>query len=332
VLQDELAENVRRHAAGRRPSFTAAQVLVVVDGTPAADVVHGLEAAYADAAETPSGDAAAVTPDTRFDLASVTKLFTAAVLLEVLADHGLSLETPVGDVLPAYRGRDTRFGHLLGHTAGLPPVWSGWREAADPADARRRVLALAPVAAAGVAHVYSCVGYMHAGFAAEELAGVGLDVLVARRITGPLGMTATGYRPAPGTPVAATEWQEHPAPGITRGAVHDEAAGAPGVLRESTRSLMSQPLPSPAARPDYLQAAGARLADPAGYGPLAAGSLGHTGFTGTMLLVNPERSLTLVVLTNRVHPSREWNDPSVFRQDVAGVVGTALGSEGGPEA
>ena len=344
MLADALVGTVRHHLAGPRPSFSAASVLVLVGGEVVAEVVQGVEAAYADAAGTPQAGAAAVTPDTRFDLASITKLFTAAVLLEVLADRGLDPDSSVTDALPGYP-RGVRFVHLLTHTAGMPPVWSGWREAPDPQEARRRVLDLAPVAPPGGASVYSCVGYLHAGFAAEALAGRPLDALVAQRITGPLGMTVTGFRPAPGTPVAATEWQEHPAPGMTHGAVHDETAralggvagnagifatardlarygealrtGAPGVLRESTRGWMTSPL---VPGDGYGQAAGPRLADRTNFGRLAEGSFGHTGFTGTMLLVNPDRDLTLVVLTNRVHPSRKWSDPSMFRREVAAVV------------
>lgn len=348
VLSDALAATVRRHADGPRPSFTAADVLVLSAGNPIAEVVHGVEAAFSDAHGTPRPETTAVTAETRFDLASITKLFTAALLLEELADHGLNLRTPVADVLPAYReeGRQgVRFGHLLTHTSGLPAVWPGWRERPTPEQARQAVLDLRPITAPDETHVYSCIGYLHAGFAAEALAGQPLDALLRRRLTGPLGLTSTGYRPPPGTPVAATEWQEYPAPGITSGEVHDETArslggvagnagifatardlahfgealrvGAPGVLRESTRALMSRPLVD---GPSYQQAVGPRLADTANFGRLAPGGLGHTGFTGTMLLVDPRMGLTLVVLTNAVHPNRQWNDPSVFRRDVAAVV------------
>lgn len=348
MLPEALAATVQRHAAGPRPSFSAAHVLVLVDGAPMAEVVHGVEAAFADESGTPLHDSVAVTPDTRFDLASITKLFTAAVVLEALAEHGLDLRTPVADVLPAYRDagrRDVQVGHLLTHTAGLPPVWAGWRDGPDPERARRAVLDVRPVTAPGERYVYSCIGYLHAGFAAEELAGRPLDELLRRRVTEPLGMTSTGYRPPPGTPVAATEWQSHPTPGITRGAVHDETAravggvagnagifatardlarfgewlrtGAGGAAHDSTHALMTRPLTH---GPGYAQAAGPRIADAANFGRLSDGSLGHTGFTGTMLLIDPRRMLTLVVLTNAVHPSRAWNDPSVFRRDVAAVV------------
>lgn len=355
MFGDALAATVRRHAAGPRPSFTAADVLVLGDGDSVAEVVLGVEAAFSDEQGTRRPETTAVTAETRFDLASITKLFTAALLLEELADHGLDLRTPVADVLPAYREerrRGVRFGHLLTHMSGLPAVWSGWRDGPNPEQTRRAVLGVRPTSAPDETHVYSCIGYLHAGFAAEALSEQPLDALLRRRITGPLGLTSIGYRPAPGTPVAATEWQERPVPGIAYGEVHDETArslggvagnagifatardlarfgealrvGAPGVLRESTRALMTRPL---AVGPGYEQAAGPRIADRTNFGRLAGGSLGHTGFTGTMLLVDPRMGLTLVVLTNAVHPSRRWNDPSVFRRDVAAVV-----AENGGEA
>jgi CubicO group peptidase (beta-lactamase class C family) len=346
-----LVETIRRHAAGSRPSFTAAQVFVLLDGQPAADLVHGVQQAYADAAGTPFPNAAAVTADTRFDLASITKLFTAAIVLEVLADHDLTIETPVAEVLPAYREdsrRDIRFRHLLTHTAGLPPVWLGWQEGPTPEQARRRLLTVRPGAAPDEAHVYSCVGYIHAGFAAEELTGQRLDELLAERISGPLGMAATGFTPAPGTPTAATEWQERPVPGMTRGVVHDETAralggiagnagvfstahdlarfgealrtGEGGVLRESTRELMTRRVAPAGINPAYEQAAGPRIADAANFGRLASGACGHTGFTGTMLLLHAGRRLTLVTMTNWVHPCRDLTDPGAFRRDVAGIL------------
>lgn len=347
VLLEALAATVRRHATGPRPSFTAAHVLVLADGRPVAEVVHGVEAAFADPHGTPLTDTTPVTLETRFDLASITKLFTAAVLLEELADHGIDVDAPVTDALPDYhdeRRREIRFRQLLTHASGLPAVWPGWRERLTPEEATRAVLGLLPTLPPGEAHVYSCIGYIHAGLAAEALAGRPLDDLL-RRIIDPLGMRSTGYCPAPGTPVAATEWQEHPAPGITRGSVHDETAralggvagnagifatagdlarfgeelrtGARGVLRESTRTLMTRPL---AHGPGYEQAAGPRIGDRANFGQLADAALGHTGFTGTMLLVAPRTNLTLVVLTNAVHPDRRWNDPSVLRRDVAAVL------------
>jgi CubicO group peptidase (beta-lactamase class C family) len=328
-------------------------VLVLGDGRPVAEVTHGVEAAFVDQQGTPRPEQTALTAATRFDLASITKLFTAALLLEELADHGLGLQTPVAQVLPGYgqEGRSqVRFAHLLTHTSGLPAEWSGWRDGPSPESARRAVLGLRPTVAPGAVHRYSCVGYLHAGFAAEALAGEPLDALLHRRITGPLGLTSTGYRPAPGTPVAATEWQELPVPGITHGEVHDETArsvggvagnagvfatardlarfgealrvGAPGVLRESTRELMTRPLVDGAG---YGQAAGPRIGDGASFGRLATDSLGHTGFTGTLLLVRPRTGLTLVVLTNAVHPDRRWNAPSVFRGDVAAVVADSAG-------
>ncbi|MBO9577189.1 MAG: beta-lactamase family protein [Microbacteriaceae bacterium] len=346
-----LDEVVRRHTAGPRPAFTAAQILVLVDGEPIAELVHGVEQAYSDADGAPAADQVPVTTATRFDIASVTKLLTAALLLEELADHGLGLESRVRDVLPEYRGterEDIRFRHLLAHTAGLPPTWGGWRAGPGPEQARAALLALAPGTAPGTVHAYSCIGYLHAGFAIEALAGEPLDAVLRRRIAGPLRLAATGYRPERDEPVAATEWQERPRPGITRGAVHDETAralggvagnagvfatardlarfgeelrtGAHGVLRETVRTLMQRPIAPAGLQPAYEQAAGPRLADSANFGRLADGGVGHTGFTGTMLLMHPARRLSLVALTNRVHPNREWSDPSVFRRDLADAV------------
>jgi CubicO group peptidase (beta-lactamase class C family) len=56
----------------------------------------------------------------------------------------------------------------------------------------------------------------------------------------------------------------------------------------------------------------------------SAQTFGHTGFTGTSLLVEPKRRLVLVLLTNRAHPNWSWSNPDVHRVAVANV--SAAGS------
>jgi CubicO group peptidase (beta-lactamase class C family) len=74
----------------------------------------------------------------------------------------------------------------------------------------------------------------------------------------------------------------------------------------------------PATDPGFRHGLGVRIGDPHWMGTLAtAGAYGHTGFTGTSLLVDPSRDLVVVLLTNRVHPSREWSDIAEIRRAVA---------------
>ncbi|MFD0663931.1 serine hydrolase domain-containing protein [Thermocatellispora tengchongensis] len=171
-----------------------------------------------------------------------------------------------------------------------------------------------------------------AGRVAELAGEAPLDVLVTERVTGPLGMADTGYRPRAALlpRIAATEdMPGRPGAGCVRGEVHDETAyalggvaghaglfgtapdllrfgemlrtGEGGALTPASIAEMTRDQGAPAA--GYGQGLAIRIGDPSVAGPLA-GALGHTGFTGTSLLVSPARRLTAVLLTNSVHPRR----------------------------
>ncbi|MBM0235975.1 serine hydrolase [Micromonospora sp. ATA32] len=151
-------------------------------------------------------------------------------------------------------------------------------------------------------------------------------------------------------PAAATEYQPHIGRGMLRGSVHDEnswslggTAGNAGlfgtaadvarfgemlrqggavdevrVLRPDTVAEMTRDQLPPPIDPGFRHGLGVRIGDLHWMGTLAtAGAYGHTGFTGTSLLVDPSRDLVVVLLTNRVHPSREWSDIAEIRRAVA---------------
>lgn len=352
---------------GTPPAFCGGRLLVRHRGETVVDVTVGDAVGYADdGLPLPPGRRAPLRRDAVFDLASVTKLFTAATLLTVLEDRGHDVDTPLGAVLPeladpAWHHVTTR--HLLSHTAGFAPTWRGWRDLALPAaraQAWREVTAMTPQHPPGSVHDYSCVGYLLAGRVVEQLTGTDLATAVRGTVLTPLGMHDTGYGPYPDVErVAATELQTDPPRGMVRGQVHDEAAWALGgvagnaglfatardlmlfaellrtggrhgsrrVLSARTVELMTtDQRPAGVAAP-YGQALGPRLGDAENAGELAPGSIGHTGFTGTWLLVVPGRELSLVLLTNRVHPSRHWSEPSALRRAVAHLVASAVEGE-----
>jgi CubicO group peptidase (beta-lactamase class C family) len=90
------------------------------------------------------------------------------------------------------------------------------------------------------------------------------------------------------------------------------------VLRQDTVAEMTRDHLPPAIDPGFRHGLGVRIADRNWMGTVAtAGAFGHTGFTGTSLLVDPSRELVVVLLTNRVHPSREWSDITELRRAVA---------------
>ncbi len=324
--------------AGHRGRFPGAVGLIARDGEVVDATAVGEAVRYADDRGTLAADRVPVAADTIYDLASVTKLFTTVVLLRLVAGGRLTLDTPVAEVLGEYADRAAvTLRHLLTHTAGLPASRAVTDEAPGaPAAEHWRLALTAPLLTEpGARHVYSDLGLIAAGRVAEEVAGTPLDALVRVHVTGPLGMADTAYRPpsAARRRIAATEYQ--PGRGMVRGVVHDETAYALGgvcghaglfgtaadLLRFGealrTGALVDPALLTSVRLPTerFTQGVGVRIESA---GPLR-GAFGHTGFTGTSLLVDPARRLTVVLLTNRVHPSRAWSDVVPVRSAVAAL-------------
>lgn len=364
MTADRLDALLESGTTGHRPLFPGAVLGLDVGG--ARQVRHvGATQRYADEAGTllPVDDQPPVTADTLYDLASVTKVVTA-LLVVTLAERGrLALDEPLFDQLDDYPREDREavtVRRLLTHTSGLPADSAVWRDHPDVAS-RRRGLRYEPVTGPG-GFRYSCTGYLLLGQLVEQLAGP-LDELVQSEIAGPLGLTDLGYRPlnrgvGPDR-IAATEvrpvtWSSlvDPAAADTRGIVHDEkAASLDGVAGNAglfgtaadLLGLGRAYLDLLAGRPSPLAlspaAARSMVTDPAvgdGFGAglgwrvdsrTVAGPLigrgrtySHPGFTGTSLVVDEDRDLVLVLLTNRVHPSRTWSELGPFRQAVAAEV------------
>ncbi|MCG5218508.1 serine hydrolase domain-containing protein [Streptosporangium sp. KLBMP 9127] len=318
---------------------SAAVAVVAVEGTTVATVAAGELERY-------SGQAAELLPerpparhDSIFDLASITKLFTTVVVLSLVEEGRLDLDEPVAARLPpSYGGApEVTLRHLLTHTAGLPP--SRRPDLEIPGDgpdvhAARMdtVLSTPPAHPVGDRYLYSDVGMVTVGRVAEIAGGAPLDALVRARITVPLGLADTGYRPAAELRprIAATEDKpERPETGCVRGEVHDETAYALGGVAghagifatagDVTRfGEMLRTGGAPILRPEtvaemtrdhqvkgsvFRHGLGVRIGDPGITGPLTD-AFGHSGFTGTSLVIDPAGRLTVVLLTSSVHPLR----------------------------
>ncbi len=362
-IEDLLSTGLEPHSDTGRPSYAGAVAVAHVAGVDLPEVAVGEAVRYPDAsgAPLPPAERVPMTVDTIFDLASVTKLVTALVLLTLLEEGRLGLDEPVATWLPSFRLGDWRritLRHLLTHTAGLPPrLDSGYAPPRTPAPPRRpsavdkartpveqTVLELGSRVALeyppGTGFRYSDVGYLVAGHVATVVGGEPLDALVRSRVTEPLGMRDTGYRPAPALlpRIAATEYRpERRTDGCVRGEVHDSTcfrlggvsghaglfgtardllrlgkallyggsldAGARRILRPETVVEMTRNQLVGFSHVPYGHGLGVRIGDPA----LAPWGYGHTGFTGTSLLIDPDRETVLVLLTNRIHPSRHWS-------------------------
>ena len=274
----------------------------------------------------------AVTFDTYYDVASVTKASVTSLLTLLLVGDGrLGWDTPadryVPEAPPGVRVRD-----LLAHASGLP-AWRPLYERAQDRDAIVRLAAGEPVERPpGEASVYSDLGFIVLGAMVERAGGARLDEQAARRLFQPLGMSRSRFvdlaAPDRPSPVAATEH------GLA-GEVHDENCHAAGGIlghaglfsTADDLSLLAMALlrawhgdatlfPPELLRvlfsPCSIPGSTWRLGwDGPSEGESQAGrrwprdGVGHLGFTGCSLWLDPPRSRWVVLLTNRVHPTRD---------------------------
>jgi D-alanyl-D-alanine carboxypeptidase len=154
-----------------------------------------------------------VTVDTRFSIGSITKTFTAALILQLADEGALSLDDHVDRWLPAYPGgAELTVRQLLDHTSGLYDFFSNWNlDHALQADKQRfwtpqDVLpyVLPPVFVPGAGWAYSNTNYLLLGLIAEAATGTPYDHLLRDRLLGPLGLSTAGLQgyDAPGDAIA----------------------------------------------------------------------------------------------------------------------------------
>ncbi|MGU3643420.1 serine hydrolase domain-containing protein [Microbacterium sp. C23T] len=289
------------------------------------------------------GESGAITASSLFDLASLTKTYVAAATV-ALADRGtMDLDSPVADILPIGVGPGAdriTLRMLLRHTSGLPAISEIWRDAeVAPGHRMRDLLRSRLEAAPDTRFTYSCPGYVAVGAVIEAATAAPLSQVLQAEVLTPLGAKRTAFGPVPRSMAVATEYEHHVGRGLVRGEVHDELswylggrtgnAGlfapveevlkfaesflAPGLL--SGRAL--QEMTSPSLRPSHGAAfdhgLGVRIGDAASIG--SARGFGHTGFTGTMWIADPDAGWAAVLLTNRVHPDRTRVKLASFRRE-----------------
>src|SRR5579864_6891539 len=148
--------------------------------------------------------APAVTPETVYDLASLTKVTaTLPLVLQAVAEGRVALEDPVPVHLPESPHHNVTIKHLLTHTSGLP-AWIPFYLRTMGGDAVVRGAATTPlVAQPGAQVTYSDIGFVLLGEIVRRIFGAPLDALASARIFAPLEMTKTGYRPLSGAAAAA---------------------------------------------------------------------------------------------------------------------------------
>ncbi|MDR7278888.1 serine hydrolase domain-containing protein [Catenuloplanes atrovinosus] len=335
------------------PGYAGAVALAWRDGLPLAGATVGDALRYrAGPVELPAADRVPMRPDSIFDLASITKVFTAILTLRLVDAGTLDLDVPLSRFLPAFTTPDVTAAMLLTHTGGMP---------VSPRTAATFVTT-PPVAPPGTVFRYSGVGPMVLGHLIEKQTGMPLDRALREHVTGPLGLADTGYLPLTWVRdvdrIAATDARS--SRGLLRGRVHDDicdtlggVAGHAGVFATAadvavigqllldggtyrgTRILSPELVTRlrTNANENVPVAAGERPGRTAAYGLgvvlnqpwfmgrlSSPGTFGHTGFSGTSLLVDPVRRLVVVLLTNRAHPNWSWAEPDPYRVAVHDLV------------
>jgi len=304
-----------------------------------------------------------MTPDTIFDLASLTKVIATTTAVMQLVERGMiSLEDPVADYWPEFKAHgkeDITVRELLTHYSGLrpdldlKPEWSGY-ETALP-----MIVEETPVAVPGTRFIYSDINFETLGEIVRRVSGQPLEVFCAQNIFQPLGMKDTFFSPPPAVHdrVAPTQYQLGETGKMLWGEVHDPTAynmgGVAGhaglfstaddlaifaqmLLNGGTYAgarvlspLTVEKMTTPQAPPDamILRGLGWDIDSPyaSNRGELyPLGSYGHTGWTGTSIWIDPVSRTYVILLTNRVHPDGK-GDVVGLRTRVASVVAAALG-------
>ena len=304
-----------------------------------------------------------MTPDTIFDLASLTKVIATTTAVMQLVERGMiSLEDPVADYWPEFKAHgkeDITVRELLTHYSGLrpdldlKPEWSGY-ETALP-----MIVEETPVAVPGTRFIYSDINFETLGEIVRRVSGQPLEVFCAQNIFQPLGMKDTFFSPPPAVHdrIAPTQYQLGETGKMLWGEVHDLTAynmgGVAGhaglfstaddlaifaqmLLNGGTYAgarvlspLSVEKMTTPQAPPDamILRGLGWDIDSPyaSNRGELyPLGSYGHTGWTGTSIWIDPVSRTYVILLTNRVHPDGK-GDVVGLRTRVASVVAAALG-------
>ena len=292
---------------------------------------------------------------TLWDLASLTKVvgLTSGVMRLVQAGK-LDIDSPVQRYLPEWTGQwkaRVTVRHLLTHSSGLPAWRPLYKEATSPAQALALVLATPLDTVPGVRMVYSDLGAILLGQIVNRVAGVPFNVLATREAFEPLGMRETTWLPPKSklpriAPTEIDPWRQR----RLRGEVHDENAFALGGISshaglfstaadlarltrmylnhgilDGVRVLDSATIERFTARPDSpLSNRALGWEKPTGSNSaghrMSARAFGHTGFTGTSIWIDPGQDIFVILLTNRVNPTRENRRIGQVRIGVADAV------------
>lgn len=282
---------------------------------------------------------AVVTDSTVWDLASVSKVIATTAAAMLLWQTGqLNIEAPLASVLPQFTGSDARrrlvtLRMLLAHSSGLPSYYRMYEHCRTREELLASCYSIPLETHPGARAEYSDIGFILLGHALERIAGESLDSFCRREVFVPLGLESAVFNPP-------ASWRDRIPPSeddqrfrmrVIQGEVNDEnafimggVAGHAGVFAPALDvARFAQTMlngGAPIFKPETVEHFTQRETSPAGTsralgwdtpsqpsqsgGYFSSRSFGHLGFTGTSLWCDPERQLSITLLTNRTWPDR----------------------------
>lgn len=303
-----------------------------------------------------------ITPETLYDMASVTKVTTTTmVAMKLWEQRKIFLDIPIKSYLPEFSGGDkdsVTLRHLLTHSSGNHWWVDLWNKANNRQEALDYIYKLPLDFVPGDSMIYSDLGLILAGHILETVTGKTLDKMAAGYVFKSLGLENTMFNPPKSQlgRIAPTEIGGSMNRGLIHGDVHDENAfflggvSAHAGLFSTARDMAAlgqlllnggiykhQRIYNPQTIDYWTSRQGITRTStralgwdtPSEHGSLAGdyfskGSFGHTGFTGTSLWIDPNRKVAVVLLTNRVHPTRERGGIGKVRRDFHNAVMKAI--------
>jgi CubicO group peptidase (beta-lactamase class C family) len=283
----------------------------------------------------------AATHATVFDLASVSKVVATTSMAMILYERGrLELGTPVAAIVPEFtltnptkdaRRKVVTIQNLLAHSSGLPAYEKLFLDAKTKHELVRAALNTPLIAAPGTRAEYSDIGFMILGLALERMAHETIDQFCQREVFAPLGMSHTIFNPPHlwrlSIPPTADERSFRKR--IIQGEVNDDNAAVLGGIAGHAGAFSAAEDMAifgnvmlrggrPLVRPETLARFTLRQSSPEGTSRalgwdtpsspsqsgnyFSARSFGHLGYTGTSLWIDPDRDLSVTLLTNRTWP------------------------------
>ncbi len=300
-----------------------------------------------------------MTVDTLFDLASVTKPIATATSIMVLAERGtIGLDDRLAKYVPecGKGGKEAiTLRQLLLHVSGLPADIAKDDFAHGREEAIRRICKATLRSAPGAGSVYSDLGFILLEEVVRKVTSRELPAFAAEAIFAPLGMRDTGFVPSD-TQRARAAWTEFVDGAWRVGVVHDPrafllggVAGHAGLFStaddlavyarailgggavDGKRILSAHTVAAmiaPYDVPQSIRALGWNVESAWRGRGLSPRAIGHFGFTGTALWIDPDKDLFTVVLTNRVHPDGK-GDAKPLVAAVNTLVAQAIGPAAG---